>query len=241
MALGDNTQIFGPLVCARKLDRSTDYKQDMPIWFNTDYVVYMNDFLDETNMDITNNWTSTETEAGSGDAAITVHAGTVNGILSITNDNANNDAVSLQQKNEIWKLVAGKRMWFEALLNVDDADDCDLMIGLSITDTSPLDATDFVAFKIAEGDASILCKTCKNSTETSTDSGVDAADATNVRLGFFCDGVGKVEFYVNRSLVATHTANIVDDEELALTIHWQNGKASAQVCLIDYIMVAKER
>jgi hypothetical protein len=241
MALGDNTGVFGPLVEAVKVDKSNSYKQLQPIWQSTDFVYEMNDFLDETDIDITNNWTSTETEAGASDTAITILAGSVNGILSIVNDVNDNDATSLQKKNETWKLVAGKKLWFETLMNVSDADQTDLFVGLSITDTSPLDASDFVGFKLVDGNASILCKTCKNSTETSTDSGVDAEDATNVRLGFFCDGVGKVEFYVNRNLVATHTANIVDDEELAMSIHYQNGNAATHTLLMDYYMIAKDR
>ncbi len=45
-------------------------------------------------------------------------------------------------------------------------------------------------------------------TETSTDSGQDAVDATDVVLGFRVDGLGIVEFYIDRILVATHTTNI---------------------------------
>jgi hypothetical protein len=236
-----STSITGPLLEARKLDKSTDYKGGLPIHWNTDYVVEMNDFLDETDIDTTNNWTSTETEAGAGDATISILAGAVNGILSIVNDANEDDAVSLQKKNEVWKLVAGKKLFYETLLSVSDADQTDLFVGLSITDTSPLDASDFVGFKIVDGNASILCKTCKNSTETSTDSGLDAADSTNVRLGFLVDGTGKVEFFVNRNLVATHTTNIVDDEELCVTIHYQNGSAATHTLLMDYYCVGKER
>jgi hypothetical protein len=63
-------------------------------------------------------------------------------------------------------------------------------------------------FQIDEGNASILCKTEAGGTETSTDSGVDAANATDVVLGFKINGTTQVEFYVNRNLVATHTTNI---------------------------------
>ena len=240
MALGDPTQVFGPLIEARKLDGSKDFKQGLPIQCNTDYVTEMIDFLKEGDF-ISTDWTTTNVDVGAGTNTVTVSDGAVNGILSLVTAANEDDSISMQRIDEVYKLVAGKQLWYETLLNVDTTTAVDLFMGLSITDTTPLDASDFLGFRVADGNASILCKTTKNSTETSTDSGVDIASGTNVRLGMYCDGVSKVEFYVNRAKVATHTANICDDEELTLTIHLQNGSAVARTLLIDYIMITKDR
>jgi hypothetical protein len=218
-----------------------DYFRNMPLGNDPDYVYQMLDFLTIADMDITNNWTSTETEAGAGDAAITVQAGVKHGTLKILNDAADNDAVSLQQKTENYKLESGKKLWLETKCQVSDADQVDFFIGLAITDTSPLDASDRVGFRIEDESASILCETTKDSATTQVDSQVDASDSVDVKLGFYYDGASSVYFYVNRALVSTHTTNIPDDEELALTIHIQNGAAAAKHAIIDYILAVKER
>ena len=232
--------ITGPLLEAGKLDGSTDFKKGKPIATDIDYVVQTMDFLTEGEF-ISTDWTTTNVDVGAGTNAVSVLAGSVNGVLSLVTAANEDDSISMQSINEVYKLVDGKRLWYECLLNVDTTTAVDLFMGLSITDTTPLDASDFVGFKIADGNASILCKTCKNSTETSTDSGVDIESGTNIKLGFLANGVGSVQFFVNRVLVATHTANINDDEEMCLTIHLQNGSAAARTLLIDYIQVVKER
>jgi hypothetical protein len=139
------------------------------------------------------------------------------------------------------RLTAGKQTWFEARVKVSDADDVDMFVGLGITDTTPLDTSDRVGFQILEGDASIKCITEKNSTETNTDSGSDAADATYVKLGFHYDGSSAVRFFINRSLCATHTTNIPDDEQLAITLLIVNGAVGNDTLTIDYIYCAQER
>ena len=88
---------------------------------------------------------------------------------------------------------------------------------------------------------SILCKTESGGTETSTDSGVDLEDDTDVILGFRVNGTGTVEFYVNRNLVATHTTNITTTE-LALAAMSVSGSATGtRSTKIDYIFAAATR
>jgi hypothetical protein len=94
---------------------------------------------------------------------------------------------------------------------------------------------------MADGSADLSFVTTKNTTSTTTSSIATLADATYVVLGFHWDGKNKVEAFVNRSLVATHTANLCDDENLAVTLNIQNGAASANTLTVDYIYVAQER
>jgi len=76
----------------------------------------------------------------------------------------------------------------------------------------------------------------------STDSGVDIASGTAVTLGFHVKGTGSVEFFVNRNKVATHTANIPDDENLALGAMELSGSATGTKSMnIDYIFAAQNR
>lgn len=199
--------------------------------------VYFNDFYDFTSGE----WTSTETEAGAGDTVISI-LDAAGGILSVANDVNDNDATELQKKGEAFKLAANKPLWFEARLSVSDADQCDLLVGLAITDTTAVAGnSDGVNFRLADGSAALSFVTEKNSTETTTAAVHTVADATMMRLGFFFDGAGTVYAYVNGVLVATHTANICDDEELCITFAHHNGDAGGETLLVDYVKVVQIR
>jgi hypothetical protein len=50
-----------------------------------------------------------------------------------------------------------------------------------------------------------------------------------------------VKAFVNRALVATHTANIEQTNKLAVSMALQNGEAAAKTMTVDYIYVAQER
>lgn len=231
----------GPVLNAEKKDGSRKWFSNLPVGSSPDYVVYMNDFLVAQDYDAAD-WVITTTEAGAGDATEALVADELNGALVITNDAADNDLDALQSTEECWKPTAGKRLWFESKVKFTDADDDDMFIGLAITDTTVLDASNRINFRVAEGDASILCQADSTAdSAVSVDSGVDAADDTYVTLGFYWDGKNKVEYFVNRSLVHTTTSGIPTAENLAISIHFQNGAATADAMTIDYIYVCQER
>ena len=235
-----STRYTGPLLNRELARGSREWFSNLPSSEDPDYTVYFNDFLVAQDY-ATSDWTITTTEAGTGNATEALAADELNGALLITNDDADNDLDSLQHTEEVWKLASGKRLWLEMKLKVNDADQLDEFFGLAITDTTPLDTTDRIGFGIADGDASINAISEKDSTETLTDTGEDAADDTYVTLGLYWDGVSSAKFFVDRELKATHTTNIPDDENLCITLHHQNGEAAAQTLTIDYIYVAKER
>ena len=217
------------------------YFRNMPLGNDPDYVHEMIDFLLADDYDTTD-WTQTLVDGGS-DAAqsVATQAGVKNGTLKILNNDADDDSLNLQRKVESYKIESGKKLWFETLLNVSDADAVDLFVGLAITDTTALDASDRLGFRITDGDASITSQSTKDSTTTQKDTEIDASDSVNVKLGMYYDGASTVEFYVDRVLKCSHTTNIPDDEELCLTINLTNGAAAAKSAIIDYIHIVKER
>lgn len=185
-----------------------------------------------------NGWTATLT----GGASAATIADAVGGVLAMTCDAADNDSVELQWNAECFKLATSKPLWFETRLKISDATESDIMVGLFITDSTVIDGgTDGVYFRKADGDANILFVTEKNSSETSTDTTIDIVAATYVKLGFFWDGSASVFAYVDGTLRATHTANICDDEELAVTLTVQNGEAVAKVLSVDYVKCVQVR
>lgn len=198
--------------------------------------VYMEDFDTFTAAD----WTITTVEAGAGSATEAL-GDADGGVLVITNDNADDDSDFFNKVGESFLMESGKKLWFEARFKVSDATQSDVVFGLQITDTTPLDVSDGVFFLKPDGDTAFTLEVEKNNTATSTAVG-DLADDTYVTLGFYYDGSTGVHAYVNRVLVDTSVVtNLPDDEVLTISFGIQNGEAAAKVMTVDYIMVAKER
>lgn len=201
-------------------------------------------FFDDFDRYVAGDWTITTTEAGAGDAteALTDIDG---GALLITNDAADNDNDFFQKVGESFLMEAGKRAWFKARFKVSDATQSDVVIGLQITDTSPLDVTDGIYFLKADGAATfdVICR--KNATTGSTSAtGVATLVAdTFIVLGWFYDGKGALTYFVNDVMVGTldATSTYLPDTELTVSFGIQNGEAVAKTMTLDYILAAKER
>lgn len=200
----------------------------------TNFHTYFEDFDYYTAGD----WTVTETDAGA-TQALTDGDG---GLLLITNTAADNDLVSLQKKGESFRFATGKALFFEARFKVSDATQSDVVIGLQITDTTPLDVTDGVFFIKADGAATVNFLVEKNNTATTASAIATMADDTYIRLGFYYDGSSAVQYFVNGTYTGSSvTTNLPDDEDMTVTIAIQNGEAAAKTMTVDYIYVAKER
>ena len=212
-----------------------------PIALNPDYFTYVDDFLGIA-IDTTNDWTVVK-DSG---ASVAIVADTVGGELGLNSTaTTDNDGASIQ-KNETFSVDASKNLFFQTRLKCNDADQTDICAGFTVNfATNPeamLTAADRIVFQVDDGDASILCKTEKDGTETSTDSGIDLADDTYVKLGIAVAGTGSVKFYVNDGLVATHSTNIPDDENLTIGAMSVSGSASGtRVTTLDYMMASQTR
>ena len=212
--------------------------REMPMSINPDYYCLEDDFVYE----LDTGWTAIK-DSG---ATVAIVADTVGGELAITSAaTTENDGGSVQG-NEIFAVAANKNMFFQTRIKNNDVDQSDICVGFTVNFASNpenmLTATDRIVFQVDDGDASILCKTEKDGTETSTDSGVDMVDDTYLKLGIAVEGTGKVEFFINDNLVATHGTNIPDDENLAIAAMSLSGSASGtRVTTIDYLMGARTR
>lgn len=182
-------------------------------------------------------WTVTETQPGA-TQALTDGDG---GLLLLTNTAADNDLVALQKVGESYRFESGKKLFFEARFKVSNATQSDVVMGLQITDITPLDVTDGVFFLKSDDSTTISLLVEKNNTATTTSVGT-LADDTYIRLGFYYDGNSSIQAFVNGTYVATSaTTNLVDDEDLTISFALQNGNAVARTMTVDYVYVAKER
>ena len=189
-------------------------------------------------------WTITTTEAGTGSAteALTSADG---GVLLLTNAAGDNDFDSLQwgAPYESYLYEAGKDFFFKCRVKVSDATQTDMIVGLHITDTTPVAGiTDGIYFLKSDGSTTVSLVVNKDSSATTTSAGT-MADDTWTTLGFYYSSKDR-KFYIYKNNVQVGTSvntNAPDDEEIALSFTIQNGEAVAKTMSIDYLSVGKER
>ena len=198
-------------------------------------------FFDDFDRYVAGDWTITTTETGGSSASEALTDGD-GGLLLITNDDADNDADFLQKVGESFLMEAGKKAWFKARFKVSDATQSDFVMGLQITDTTPLDVTDGIFFQKDDGDTALDVYVEKDDTATSETDIHTMEDDTFVEVGWYYNGDDNVAVWVDGGLVTNlATTNLPDDEELTISFGIQNGEGSSKTMTVDYIFAAKER
>jgi len=231
--MGTPTRFTNGIGTATVTSTNGDYGMPDP----TKWITYFNDF----NEYVAGDWTITTTEAGSG-AATEALTDVQGGGLLVTNDDADNDADFFNLKGEGFKFVAGKKTFFKARFKVSDATQSDFVMGLQITDTTPLAVSDGVYFMKDDGDASLDLHVEKDGSDTTASAVATVSDDTFLIAGFYYDGKSAIKYYVDDVHKGTSvTTNLPDDEELTVSFGIQNGAAAAKTMTVDYIFVSQER
>lgn len=180
-----------------------------------------------------------------GAASVALTAGN-GGLLLLTNAAADDNTNSLQKTPAAFAFTASKRAWFNCKFQVSDAVQSDVMMGIAIVDTTPLDATDGIYFIKNDGVATVDIVVRKNATTGSNSKTAIAtlANATDITLQWYYDGNGRVFYGVNGVQVGSldaSSAYLPDATNLTLTMMIQNGEAVAKTMTVDYIFAAFER
>ena len=202
------------------------------------YHQYFNDF----DTYLASDWTITTPEDGTGSASEALADGD-GGVLLVTNAAGDNDHDFFQLVKEGFKYEAGKQIGFHIRFKTSDATQSDIVAGLQLTDTSPLDVTDGVFFLKSDGAATISFIVEKDSTQSTLTLPNSLADDTFMTLGFIYDPKDqKFHVFQNNVLAGTVVStNAPDDEELTLSFGIQNGAAAAKTLSVDYVGAYKER
>lgn len=182
----------------------------------------------------------TVTEVGAATQVLTNENG---GVLLVTNAGADNNSSFSQKVGESFLFELGKPLYFKARFKVNDATQSDVVMGLQITDTTPLDVTDGVFFIKNDGETDFTLVIEKDNTQTTIADVANLANDTFITLGFYWDGIDSIWVGTGntaRQRVAVGS-NLPDDEELTISFGIQNGEAAAKTMSIDYIFVAQER
>lgn len=228
-----NTRFPYGLTNVSEVDLFADMVQPDPTLFHT----YFNDF----DTYVAGDWTVTETDAGA-TQALTAGDG---GLLLITNTAADNDLVALQKNPAAFTFTAGKKTFFRCRFKVSDATQSDLVFGLQVVDSTPLDVTDGIYFLKADGAATVdfICRKNASTGSTSASAVATMANDTFIELGFYYDGQSKVAYEVNGSVLGSLDASstYLPDTTCTVSFALQNGEAVAKTMTVDYVYVAKER
>ena len=202
------------------------------------YHQYFNDF----DTYLASDWTITTTEDGTGSASEALADGD-GGVLLVTNAAGDNDHDFFQLVKEGFKFESGKQIGFHIRFKTNDATQSDIVAGLQLTDTTPLDVTDGIFFLKEDGAATISFIVEKDSSQSTLTLPNSLADDTFMTLGFIYDPKDqKFHVFQNNVLAGTVVStNAPDDEELTLSFGIQNGAAAAKTLSVDYVGAYKER
>jgi len=172
---------------------------------------------------------------------IAVEDGVVGGVLKSTTNDAANDRNSLQLNGEQFMLAAGKKLWYETMVKMDDITKADILVGLHISEVDPLTAlTEGVYFRRLHTGHWIGI-TENGGAETAVDTGIDPVNLTFNRLGFYFDGLGYVFFYVDGVPVGNSLTNIPAAQTLSPGHAVNTSEAVLHSLYLDYIKVAQLR
>lgn len=203
----------------------------------TQYHTYFDDFDTYAAGD----WTVTETSS----TATQALADGDGGWLLLTNSTEDNSINALQKVGESFLMESGKKAFFKSRFKVSDATQSDLVMGLQVTDASPLDATDGIYFIKADGAATVDLVCRKNATTGSNTKTAVAtlSDDTFVTLGWYYDGSGSITYSVNGTVQGSLSASssYLPDTDLTVSFAIQNGEAAAKTMTVDFIYAAKQR
>lgn len=228
-----NTRFPYGLTNVSEVDLFADMVQPDPTLFHS----YLNDFDTYAAGD----WVVTETQAGA-TQALTAGDG---GWLLLTNSAADDDLVALQKTPAAFSFTAGKKTFFRCRFKVSDATQSDVVFGLQVVDTTPLDVTDGVYFLKADGSTSVsvICRKDATTGSTSASAIATMANDTFIELGFYYDGNGKIAYEVNGSVLGSLTASssFLPDTIMTVSFAIQNGEAAAKTMTVDYVYAATER
>lgn len=157
-------------------------------------------------------------------------AGADGGAITFTVAGADNDGIQIQPVTEGFKFASAWPAYFGCKFSVVDADQNDVFIGLSISDSTAAGATvsDCIGFASVDESASLTFNTIKDSVASSVVAAT-LVDATAITAEFFYDGTN-VTAYVNGTaagVLSGAASTFPNDEYLTPLLAVLTGEATA--------------
>ncbi len=165
------------------------------------------------------------------------------GILSMATTGASGDSNYVQQAANAFFVVAGKKMFFRARAQVDDATLAQFSLGLQIPVAANnfLTPADGIYIRKPAADTNVYLVSRVGSVETlSAALGVITA-GTQFEVSFAYDGQGNIAAALNGQVKASITPAAITAVGLRVTAGVQAGSAVARTMLLDQLVAFKER
>lgn len=201
----------------------------------SDYHEFFNDF----DFYVSGSWTNTTT--GTGTAALTAGDG---GLLALATSATSADNVFLQKTTEGFSFETGKPMWFKTRLKVSALTSV-IVIGLQVTDTTPLDVTDGIYFLSTTTTGAVTTIVRKNATTGSASgTGIALVADTFTDIGWYWDGKDTVHYFQDGAQIGSITgvaASYLPDTTATVSLGIQTSSAAVKTLTVDYIFAAKAR
>jgi len=208
-------------------------------------IVYFDDFMGPANLVTAEGWTITQVTTGT--LSLVASEGGELKFDSAGSTTAD-DGVQAQLLNCRFLPVAGKTIWFEARVKMNDATD-QYFIGLAATDTTLIasgvidDVSDKCGFfhHAASTDNKISSITARAAADDATADVATNTDATYMTVGFRISGLTSVEFYVNGVLVETGStaANIPNAAMCLSGVAQIEGTGADAEMSVDWVKIAQ--
>lgn len=218
----------------------------------TKWVTYFDDFAGGT--DSLPNATDANyvvTKTGAGTIAQADGSG---GWSLLTASAANADNIFVQKKGSAFRWVSTKKLIFGARFKISDSNLESFVMGLQITDTTPLAVSDGIYFLKTTGAATVDFIVAKASVLSTAAAIGSVVTDTFIELAFVYNGkavpnpsTGVVtywfDYFINGDLKGSigATTTAPDTQDLCISFGLQNGEAVAKTMTIDYIFAALER
>jgi len=196
--------------------------------------------VDDTTGDPTE-YIMTPIETGSG-ASIVANSEAVAEALLITTDDLEYDGVNLQAKNVVFKCEADMPMYFGIKCVASEATNLDMLVGLAIKQTDPLNesgshavnaAVEGIFFLKLDGATLLQFQVFKDGVLTNTADYVTAMGTIAAIYEFYWDGTD-LKAYIDNKHVATFTHGM-PDTELVPTINVRAGDANARTLKVHWM------
>lgn len=198
--------------------------------------------LDDTTLDATR-YVTTVVEAGTGDTVTSASILPGNSLLITTAANEY-DGINLQSRGQTFKLTAGKPMYFGAKLQIDDATQSDLLIGLAQLKTDLLKtsvahgvlatAVEGIFFTKIDAVTAINASVYVAGVQTGTAASSVVMDTLTHIYEIYWDGITTLTYFVDGIAVGSFTANLCTTS-LTPSLNFRNGSAAVRTCEVSWI------
>lgn len=208
-------------------------------------ITYFDDFMGEANLVTAEGWVITAVTTGTL-GLVAAEGGAL--IIDSAGSTTADDGAQAQLLNCRFLPAAGKTIWFEARVKMNDATD-QYFVGLAATDTTLIasgvldDVSDKCGFfhAVSETDDFISSITARGAADDATSDVAANADGVYTTVGFRITGLTSVEFYVNGVLVETGvTVANIPNAAMCLSLCSQIEATGADAEMtVDWIKIAQ--